>query len=642
MNSRRFSVLLTVATCLIGLSLPRLAGASDATEPYRIRIVLCVAKHRLLTPVFKTRVARELKDGVQAALGELAKVEVASDDPKLEHPKVKDIRKLGLGRGLDGYSDRSGYQTHFVKIDFTGTVYEIETRQHDGLIDRLSPVIRRARTHDPAYVARTTALLLERELGLLGTIESEPDDHGLVQVSLKGGKLGVDLSRWVKKGEVFAVLSATGSEARAWTYLQVEEPAAEGNCSCRVYSTSLRSFPTTGLRCVLLGTHKGPVRLRFVHQLRDGSRRQGLPPTVGSITVQIRHHGFKDEEATRLSFTSNGNRDLDTSALGDRGVFDKLAFVTIILPNERFMHVPVALVDENLAALLVPDMNTQEHPVLFRLQSLRRDVVESNQVQTTLFKRINELTANPEKRADALAEVRKTLERSRQDHLKLSNEREEVYKEIFKLPKTDRPSDAALKTTFDAIDRRMKEIKEGEADLHKHLTMLEKIEKEEDDPKRKEWRFQLERANALVKELELGQAIAIYEKAPPEFQTEELAKRLEDLRKKWKTHGKEHEEARRFIYKEWPTLTTNSMAGKVKEAEKALTVCIKVDDEIGVAKLRKGTDKHVERIDKEYAALKIDVNIDDEKQGKVLQGLIKELRTLDKAISAYLDKKSGS
>src|SRR5207245_1552599 len=120
-----------------------------------------------------------------------------------------------------------------------------------------------------------------------------------------------------------------------------------------------------------------------------------------------------------------------------------------------------------------------DHPALFRMQSLRRDVIESNQVQTELFKRINDLTAKPEKRAEALAEVRKTLERSREDHLKLTNEREEVQKEVYKLPPAERPSDAALKAIFDAIAKRMKEIKDGEIDLVKHLTTLEKIETEE-------------------------------------------------------------------------------------------------------------------------------------------------------------------
>jgi hypothetical protein len=640
MTTRRFSFGLLLTACLAGLFLAGPAGAaSDLREPYRIRLVLCVAKHRLLTNVFKERVARELKDGAQAALGELAKLEVASDDPKLEHPRLKDIRRFGLGRGLDGFNERSPYHTYFVRIDFTGTVYEIETRQYDGTIGRLSPVVRRGRTHDAAYVARTAALLLERDLGLLGTVDSEPDERGLVQVGLKGGKLGTDLSRWVKKGEVFALTRASGGDEIPWSVLQVEEPPADGVCKCRLYTRSVRPFPTTGLRCVLLGTRKGPVRLRFVQQLKDGGTRPGLPPSVASITVQIRHHGFKEEDATKVQFTSNGTRDVDTSNQGEKGIFDRLAFVTILLPADRFINMPVALVDDGLVALPVPESPAQDNPVLFRLQSLRRDVVESKQVQSELFKRINELTANPEKRAEALAQVRKTLERSQQDHLKLTSEREEVHKEIFKLPEADRPSDKSLEATFQSIDKGMKQIKEGEKEVRDCLTRLEKIVAEETKPERKEWLIQRERASALVKEGELGQAIEIYEKAPAEFQTDELKKRIDELKKKWKTHGKEHEAARRFIYKEWPGLTTNSMMGKVKEAQKALEVCVKHDDTIGVTRLRKGTDEHVERIEREYASLKVDVNADDKRKGEVLQGLIKELRGLDSAISAYLDRK---
>jgi hypothetical protein len=630
---RRFSIALTLLAGLAGLCLTERAAGSDGNEPYQVRLVLVIAKHPLLTKVFKEQVARELKDGVQAALGNMAKVVVVPDDPKHEHPKVKDIRKVGLGRGLDGYNDRSPYQTYFIQIDFTGTVYEIQTRQYDGVIGRLSPVVRRDRTHDPAYVARTTALLMERDLGLLGTIESEPDERGLVRVTLKGGKLGLDLSRWVKKGEVFEVLRAPSP-----TVLQVEEPAADGACRCRLHTRSIRPFPAAGLRCVLLGTRKGPVRLRLVHRLRDGSTRQGVPPSVGSVTVQMRHHGFKDEDATLVSLSGNGSRDMDSSIEREKGIFDRLAFVTLVLPAERFVNMPVPLVDDNLVVMVVPESTFQDHPVLFRLQSLRRDVLESNQVQAELFKRINDLTAKPEKRAEALAEVRKTLERSQQDHLKLTNEREEVQKEVYKLPKTDRPSDASLDTTFRAIDRRMNEIKEGEKELLKHLVMLEKIEKEETKPERKEWLIQRERAAALVTAGELGQAIEIYEKAPAEFQTEELKKHVEELKRKWTPRSVAHGKARQFIYKEWPGLTTNVMTGKVAEALKALDECIKADDNIGVMKLRKGTDQHVERIEKEYASLNIAVNIDDEKQAKVLQALIKELQALDRAINAYVEK----
>jgi hypothetical protein len=302
---------------------------------------------------------------------------------------------------------------------------------------------------------------------------------------------------------------------------------------------------------------------------------------------------------------------------------------------------PVPLVDDSLVALPVPESASQDHPVMFRLQSLRRDVTESTLVQSELFKQINKLTVNPEKRKEALAAVRKTLERSQQDHLKLTNEREEVHKEVFKLPEEDRPKDDWLKATFQSIDKRMKQIKEGEKELYECLAKLEKIEKEETRPERKEWLIQRERASTLVKEGELGQALEIYEKAPAEFQTDELKKRIDELKKKWKTHGKEHEAARRFIYKEWPGLTTSGMTGKVKEAQKALEVCVKHDDTVGVNKLRKGTDEHVERIEREFGSLRVDVNKADERKGKVLQDLIKELSGLDRAINAYLDKKGA-
>ena len=56
----------------------------ETTKPYQLRVVLHIAKHRLLTKVFQDRVRLELRDSLQAALGDLAQVEVvpvASDDP---------------------------------------------------------------------------------------------------------------------------------------------------------------------------------------------------------------------------------------------------------------------------------------------------------------------------------------------------------------------------------------------------------------------------------------------------------------------------------------------------------------------------------------------------------------------------------
>src|SRR5437016_6304677 len=91
-------------------------AAAELKEPYKLHIVLHLARHRLLTEVFHKQLERELKDGLQAALGKLARVEVLR-----KHPKLSDVLARGLDRALDGWRDRSDVKTHFVLIDFAGT-----------------------------------------------------------------------------------------------------------------------------------------------------------------------------------------------------------------------------------------------------------------------------------------------------------------------------------------------------------------------------------------------------------------------------------------------------------------------------------------------------------------------------------------
>src|SRR4051812_39478000 len=93
----RLALLVACSVCLGG----RAAAANDAKEPYKIRLVVDVARHRLLTDVFKEQLQRELKDGLQAALGKLAKVEVSD-----KHDLLPAIRADGLQKALDGYRKR--------------------------------------------------------------------------------------------------------------------------------------------------------------------------------------------------------------------------------------------------------------------------------------------------------------------------------------------------------------------------------------------------------------------------------------------------------------------------------------------------------------------------------------------------------
>ncbi len=604
------------------------ARADDRLEPYQLRIVVHVARHRLLTDVFRQQLERELKDGMQAALGKLARVEVVGGKPK-DQPlarRLDDVLARGLQKALDGWRERSPYKTHFVLIDYSGTHYQIQARQHDGLTGLPSPAVRRRRTRDRAYVARAAALLIEHDLGLVGTVESEPDSDGKVRVELRGGGLGVDLSRWIKKDEVLALVRVAGDrpgQEMPWAFLQVETPAADGACTCRVY----RRYPglrVKGLRCVLLGTRSGSMRLRVVQEKRGG----GYGELESSVRLEIRRHGFEGEESTLLKVFPDGTRDVDTAREGEKGRFDRVAFVSVLSGAQRKARIPVALVDDRVILLPIPRVDEETTLALERFRLLGRSVVMAYLVQADLFDRINKLTATPDRRAEALAQVKETLARSRDDYDRLSRERDAVEKEVARLPEKDRPS-------FSRINNRLKMISDGERDLMKHVKLLEEIEKTENDPKRKEWLIQVERARVFEKDGDLDKAIEIYEKAP-EAERDTARKKLADLKARWKPKNDKHNAARWFIYVEWPLMDTAAMAAKIDKAREAFEVCKKEDDRVGPLKLLRVNEKHGKRLLKEGSELKPDVNIDDEKPAKLIADLLPKLRDLDRDITAYL------
>src|SRR5262249_93832 len=149
-----------------------------------------------------------------------------------------------------------------------------------------------------------------------------------------------------------------------------------------------------------------------------------------------------------------------------------------------------------------------------------------------------------DKRAKAIARVRKTLKRCQADYLQLTVERDKVKKLIAKLPAAKRPD-------LKVIDSRLEKIKDSENDLVKHIQLLEKIDREENDPEKVKWRSKLASADLLEKDGELGQAIKILEEAPKVFQTKEHKEHLKKLKKLWEIpkEEKEWQEARDFIYK---------------------------------------------------------------------------------------------
>ncbi len=412
--------------CLCGES-PTYAQ-SELNKPYELHIVVHVAQNRLLTDVFRERIERELHDGFQAALGDVGHVRVMH-----EHPRLPDVMARGLKQSLDGWKDRSNVKTHFVLIDFSGVHYEIQARQYDGPTGRASPVVRRDRTRDRDFVAKSAALLLKQDFGLLGTVLSGPDGpQQSVKVELRGGGLG-NLSRWVQKDEVFALAPPEGGLPKVlnWALLQVQESPGEasrnGVCTCRFFHR-YKVTSIVGYRCIKLGTVRAPLRLRWMQEMPGG----GLKPLDASLSliVDIRRHGFQGEEATKMMKPVGRNGVLDTTPDDGKGVFHHVAFVSVINGmKDPKPQIPVALYDDQP---LVIEVNATRDPhVLFtvRQAAWKSDVLDSLLVQVNLFKELEGLSAQTEQRGEIIKEAESGLKRCQTDRAGLMDEKTALQQE---------------------------------------------------------------------------------------------------------------------------------------------------------------------------------------------------------------------
>ncbi|MGH7222029.1 MAG: hypothetical protein ACRELF_02265, partial [Gemmataceae bacterium] len=492
-----------VLSLTAALVVPAMAQAqSELNKPYKLHIVVHVAENRLLTDVFRERIKRELHDGFQAALGDMGRVTVS-----YKHPRLKDVLARGLKLSLDSWTDRTDVKTHFVLIDYSGVHYEIQTRQYDGAVGRASLVVRRDRTRDRDFVAKAAALLVKQDFGLLGTVLTAAEGaKEQVKVELRGGGLS-DLTRWVKKDEVFALVPPGGGSPAAlkWSLLQVEKPpdenAHDGVCECRFFHR-YKVLSIAGYRCIKLGTVRAPLRMHWFQNI-PGSKKKSKPLDV-QLTVEIRRSGFEGEEATRLEKATGRKGVLETVREGRAGVFANVAFVRVTsgMPGPK-PQVPIALVDDQPVAI---EVNVDEEvDTLFsvRLSSWQSNVADSLQMQANLFKRLETLGAKAENRNDIIQEAVSGLERSRKEWNDLNMEKEGILKEA-------REKKIAVKTQRE--DKRLSELKKSEQTLAEFIEKQKKIEANENDPQLKKWLSEIESAKLLEKELEIDKAIAIYKR----------------------------------------------------------------------------------------------------------------------------------
>src|SRR5260370_25122121 len=114
------------------------------------------------------------------------------------HGLLSEITARGLEKALDGWEQASEVQTHFVLLDFTGGLYRLQARVHDGMTGQAAAMLRRGETGDRGGVPLLAARLGAHGIGPGGNASAARKDGAR---TLHGGGLGGPLRPRVQAGD---------------------------------------------------------------------------------------------------------------------------------------------------------------------------------------------------------------------------------------------------------------------------------------------------------------------------------------------------------------------------------------------------------------------------------------------------------
>lgn len=593
------------------------AGEPATDRPYSLKVVLHFAENRFLTPVFQEQVERDLRAHLQQALGDLAEVDVVR-----KHPKLREVLAKGLQQALDGWDELSDERAHFVLIEYANGRYEMQARHHDGMTGLSSAVVRREQTMDRLQVARLAAQLVDRDFGLSGLVVEA--GKGEVTLAIHGGKRGVDLSRWLKKGDVFAVVRVQreGNKLHTarlpWAVLQALESPRDGQCRCRYFhrfeEERLSGAPGSH-RCLQLATAVAPVRLRLI----DDKTFQPLD----GMQVHVSQDGFGGKA-----------RQLTTNADGlavTKEAFANLAFVRVLGGSTIVAQFPVPLVDERTIVCRLRG-NVQAAPLEaleFRKDLWVRRIYDSLLAGAERVKEID-LLASTSLEA-ALARSREGSKIVKEELDILERERLELLRHASELRV------AASQLDLREGEQRLEELRGRLPKIVAFQARLEAAIKESGSDERKALLQLLERARLKESQVEIDDAIALYDRVLKDDpgQTKVRA-HVDKLKKSWALRSREHGQAREFLLKVWPRTEVAGLKAALPEAKKAFETCRKSADDLTPRKIPPANLVHAANLRKRLNTLKRQDTEDNRVEARALAAVAQGLMEFHREVAGFV------
>jgi hypothetical protein len=579
----------------------------EPKQPYLWRVVLKTKPHPLITPEFRERVKRDVLAALQTGLGNFGAVEVI-DLVDLARDRWEPLWQQFDDKGfaaLDAPRDLTGAKTHFLRIEYRDGKFVLETRQYDGFTGLSSPLVRTQSVRAPEQVGRTAGLMIDRDFGVVGTVDPIAGRADEVKVQFRASALA-PVTNFVQVGDVFAVAAvrktnrpapppvrtATGkiiapppgsvpppgltSTPRDFTLLKVTDLAPDGACRCTVLTRYQTALPATGgvvgYRCMKLGTVKAPVAVRLV------STEGIVYKSAATVTVRASDVGFPNPAAPDPKDVCN--YDANTAQFRTQRALAHVACVTIGLGPTQAKQFPVPIL--GAGPITVPfdiDPAKEERAAFERaVLAAASSAADARLAQTVCFETVAKLI-DKQKNKEALERAKGGAEAAENADTGLTDELARLKEQATHVESAERM--AALLTK---IEQNLAAVRAHNAKLRAHIKTIEAVVRRENDPAVAAKDVQAQALNARITVLLTGgdveQALAAYDQlialVPDDA---DVKARRDKLAAEWAVKDAAHQRARDYLLKTWPAVATiPDFKESLPQIRTAVEVCKKNGD----------------------------------------------------------------
>ncbi len=658
-----------ISIYLIGFKQNGYSFDAESKTPYQILVLIQFPVDDHFTPFLRKELLRQTHHQLQAAMKGFSQIEVHDLD-EIDKKKLNAVGQRFVEKGfegLDGANELDGIKTICVQFAHSQGEYTISLRQHDGNCGYTDQKVRKEITIQRSFISRLLSRMLDRDLGIVATFEPRQGEKK-VTLQFQSGELTSTWGKWVKPGDVFAVMQIkemikraptpprpakndpkgknkknryvppppptivrTGTRVEG-TLVRVTSEVKQGICEAEIFERYNNSMPVRkpviGYRCIKLGAIQSNVKLRFIDM-------QGRPITSNLVNVRIHSERFPDR--------ANDGDDMQmiNGIFYSKKRYNQLACIRVSLGEKLVAQIPIELLEDSVnTRQLRLEANADQKA---RIDQLRRDllyqIVDLRRLQNGVFR---ELIA-----METAGERQDALQRGKLSYASLEIE-SNLAKEEFTRLQQKLIQEKTPGNPLADCDQHLQLLLKGQQDLKKHLEDLETIIKADNDPsivaKRKKIQEDVRQAELLLQQGEFEKALAKYKEIIAEVEDnagkEKFQKIYDQIQESWKVKDEEHQQARKFFLEVWPKLSTLvEIETNLPLAKKSFAKCKAVKDRLTLIRFIQTAPEVLAKATEEITRLSESTEEDGQTKLMKYKPVVDELDQFIKEVTLFFQQK---